>query len=155
MAYTSSVNAINRVRVQLDILVNAKASFEWRVSNPQKFAYQLREAFKVANQYKEQYPQYKDLKDNFIIRVTRTGVFAQKKDVLDIQPVALGKITIDSARTPMEVAGAAITHNAPIMYFPNASLDPVDVEKMRKWAEASDYSLNIDNNNAGVILNKK
>lgn len=155
MAYTSSVNAILRVREHLDTLVNSKTSFEWRVSNPQKFAYQLREAFKVARQYKEQYPHFANLSDRFIIRVTKNTVFAQMKEVLDVQPIALGKITIDNARSPMEVVGAALMHKAPIMHFPNASLDPNDVNKLQKWAEISEYSCNIANDNNGIVLNKR
>lgn len=153
--YSSSVKAILRVKEYLDVLVNAKSSFEWRVSNPNKFAYQLREGFKVARQYKDQYPLYANISDKFIVRVTQNSVFAQMKDVLDVQPIAAGKITIDNARTPMEVVGAAILHNAPIMHFPNASLDPKDVEKLHAWSNISDYSCNIANNNDGIILNKK
>lgn len=155
MAYSSSVKAILRVREHLDTLINAKTSFEWRVSNPQKFAYQLREAFKVARQYKEQYPHYATLADKYTIRVTQNTVFAQQKEVLDVQPVALGKITIDNARSPMEVVGAALMHKAPIMHFPNASLDPKDVEKLQKWADISDYSCNIASDNNGIVLNHK
>jgi hypothetical protein len=155
MAYSSSVKSILRVREQLDILVNAKSSFEWRVSNPHKFAYYLREAFKVARQYKEQYPHYSVLSGKFIIRVRQSTVFAEMKEVLDVQPVALGKITIDNARTPMEVVGAALSHNAPIMHFPNASIDPHDVSKIQKWAEISEYSCNIASDNNGLVLNKK
>jgi hypothetical protein len=155
MAYSSSVKAILRVREQLDILVNAKSSFEWRVSNPQKFAYYLREAFKVAKQFKDQYPHYSNLNEKFIIRVRQSTVFAEMKEVLDVQPVALGKITIDNARTPMEVVGAAFAHNAPIMHFPNASLDPIDIAKIQKWAEVSEYSCNIASDNNGIVLNKK
>lgn len=155
MAYSSSVSAILRVKEYLDTLVNSKASFEWRVSNPQKFAYQLREAFKVARAFKEQYPLYAKLSDRFIIRVRQATVFAEMKEVLDIQPVALGKVTIDHARSPMEIVSAAFMHKAPIMHFPNASLDPTDVAKVKKWAEISEYSCNIANDNNGLILNLK
>jgi hypothetical protein len=155
MAYSSSVNAILRVKEYLDTLVNSKTSFEWRVSNPQKFAYQLREGFKVARQYKDTYPHYAKLSEKFTIRVTSNTVFAQMKEVLDVQPVALGKITIDNARSPMEIVGAALMHKAPIMHFPNASLDPTDVAKLQKWAEISEYSCNIAQDNNGIVINKK
>jgi hypothetical protein len=153
--YSSSVKAILRVKEYLDVLVNARASFEWRVSNPHKFAYQLREGFKVARQFKDQYSLYAGLSEKFTIRVTKNTVFAQMKDVLDVQPIAAGKITIADARTPMEVVGAAIMHSAPIMHFPNASLDPIDKKKLDAWAETSDYACNIANGNDGIILNKK
>jgi hypothetical protein len=153
--YSNSVNAILKVKEYLDVLVNSNTSFEWSVSEPQKFAYQLREAFKVAKQYKDQYPEYAKLSEKFTIRVTRRTVFAQLKDVLEIQPISLGKVTLSNLRSPMEIVGAALMHNAPIMHFPDASIAPEDFDKLKAWSEVSDYSCNIANGNHGIMLNRK
>jgi len=142
------------MRDYLDTLVEAKGNYEWRASDPHKFAYRLREAFKVAVKFKEQYPSYAGLKDKYSIRVTSGGVVATLKDTLDIQPAHHGKITIKEAVAAMEIVGAALQHKAPIMHFPNANMAEQEIGKLRRWCEISEYTLEVTNND-GIYLTRK
>jgi len=155
MAYSRSVNAIVKVRSYLDELVDAKVNMEWRASDPNKFAYQLREGIAVAMIYKEQYPTYANLRDKFSIKILKDRVVAQLKDTLDIQPVAHGRITLTGVSSVLDIVASAVQHKAPTMHFPNASTADADVVKLRKWCEISDYVCEVDQSGNGVYLTKK
>lgn len=155
MSYSKSVNTIVRVREYLEELIASRGNVEWRASDPNKFAYQLREAISVANKYKEQYGGYAALREKYSIRVVDNRVLAQLKDVLDIQPVSHGRITISNVSSVLEIVSSAIQHKAPTMHFPNASTDDASVTKLRKWCEISDYVCEVDNGGHGIYLTKK
>ena len=155
MAYSKSVNAIVKVRDYLEELVTARGNVEWRASDPNKFAYQLREAISVANKFKDQYAGYASLRDKYAIKIVDNRVVAQLKDVLDIQPVAHGRITISNVSSVLEIVSSAIQHKAPTMHFPNATTDDASVAKLRKWCEISDYVCEVDQSGMGIFLTKK
>jgi len=155
MAYSKSVNAIVKVRSYLDELVDAKGNMEWRASDPNKFAYQLREGINVAQIFKEQYPSYAALKNKYSIKILDNRVVAQLKNILDIQPVAHGRITISNVSSVLDIVSSAVQHKAPLMHFPNASTAEADVVKLRKWCEISDYTCEVDTKGNGVYLTKK
>ena len=125
------------------------------VNEPTKFAYNLREAFSVIKRFRSQYPRYADVVDNFTFRVNGKTVVAVLRNPMTAQHIASARVTISNAVSAMEIVGAALMHKASAMHFPNASMNPEEVSKVKRWATVSGYVVEPSTSNDGLYLTHK
>lgn len=157
MGYSGSIKAIVRMRPFLDTLADNPniTDLEWKTDNGPKLAYQLREALAVVNKFKEQYPRYYPLVSSYQFSVAGNTVIARLKHPITVESVRAVRLTIPNAVNAMEVVGAVLSHKAPVMSFPNASMNPEELNKIKKWAASSDYIVEPSTSNGGLLLTHK
>lgn len=135
----------------LDQMVSATTSISWTTDNGHMLGYKLREAMLVAKNKK--ITPYDKLRDKFIIRNKGDKVMAELRvyTAISLQE-SLSRVTIEDISVLPAIIGAAITHKANEMYFPDARLSYDDTEKLYLWASKNFYFLIISE--SGVTLTK-
>jgi hypothetical protein len=149
MGYSTSPRAVQRVKNHLDEMLNSDTKLEWADENPSKLAYRINDAFHAArhlafNRDKkpvEPYVTYARLKAKFIIRVDAGKVIAEPRDIMPLDTVRAGmaRMVLHDVSDVLEVVGAAITHKAPEMFFPDADLTNEELPQLYAWASKNSY----------------
>lgn len=156
MPYARSRKAILRVESILKELLNAQDDVTYQSLEPQKLSYQLHEALKSALVYPE-YALYAPLREKFTIRLRAGKVVAELKHkqlvALKIVREQLSKMTVPEVNTVLGIVGAAVTHKASEMYFPDAKLGDSELATLENWATPAGYFI-VNNYDNGVTLTK-
>lgn len=156
MPYTRSRGAVQRVEPILRELLTATDDVIYQSLEPQKLSYQLHEALKSAGIYPE-YAHYSALRDKFTIRLRAGKVVAEIKHrplvALKVVTDPHSKMTIPEVNTVLGIVGAAVTHKAGEIYFPDAKLDESNLLTLSGWATPAGYFI-INNYDNGVTLTK-
>lgn len=162
MGYSKSKRAIRRVEAYLAQMVKSEAEIQFPAEEPSDFAFKLREGIKASRHFAvednhpvEPYASYSRLMTKFIIRVKGPMVICEPRDVVPLVKLrqTLGQVSIAEVKDTLGIIGAAITHKAPIMVFPNANKDTVEADRLNFWATNNDYYLVIAENH--VTLTKE
>lgn len=163
MGYSKSKRAIRRVEPYLEQMVHADAEIQFPAEEPSDFAFKLREGIKASKEYAldvekqpvEPYISYSGLMSKFIIRVKGPLVICEPRDVIPLARLrqTLGQVSLPEVKDTLGIIGAAITHKAPIMVFPNANASSVEADRLNFWASNNDYFLVITDNH--VTLTKE
>jgi len=151
VGYSKSIRAVKKVQPLLEQLVLADGKIEWSSENPHADAYALREGIKSAalraihnDKPNEPYYSFARLNSKFIFRTAPGKIIAEPRDFVPI-------LALREAHSSMvAIVGAAITHNAYKMYFPDASID-CDLEAVYSWAKQNEYYLVVG---AGLTLTR-
>jgi hypothetical protein len=162
VGYTKSKRAIKHVEIYLQQLVVAKGSVEFPVDDASKFAYYLREAFKVAKLFAKDeagnlvqpFADYAALHARFIVRVKGNTVVCEPRDDVTIPTLReqFTQINIPDVKDTLGIIGAAIKHKASTMVFPHASKETIDAGRVFHWASNNEYFLVVSENH--VTLTK-
>lgn len=152
MGYTLTRASIFRVKSYLDEMVAAKDDCMWATSDP-RLAYHLREG--IAATRKLELKEYAGLASKFKIKSSQGKVIAELRErSLEVEfAKATRRLTVRDVSTAIAIVGAAIKHNAPEMYFPDANLNKEELEKVEKWARAKGYSI-VSHGEGGITLTK-
>lgn len=152
MGYSENEAVIRKVQPILDQMVEASTDLSWPTTNAHMFGYHLREAMNLAKDKK--IAPYENLKDNWIIRNKGTKVVAEKKRVLALEALqaTMSRMELGQLFSVVEIVGAAITHKAHHMYFPDAAMMPEDRETLYQWCQKNGYFLVVAE--IGVTLTK-
>lgn len=140
MGYSKNKEKVERVRKLLDQMLGTSVDLRWESDNPHMLAYHLREAMTIAQ--KNHIEPYEELKDKFTIRNRGTFVLAEVKKSLDIVAqlqTAMAKVVLEDETTVVAIVGAAITHKAEELFFPNAVLSEDDLKQLYTWTEKNGY----------------
>lgn len=97
---------------------------------------------------------YHNLKDEWIIRNKGTKVVAERRQVVALEALtaAMNRMEMENLYTVVEIVGAAITHKANQMYFPDAALIEDDKKSLYNWCQKHGYYLVVAE--VGVTLTK-
>lgn len=156
MPYARSRKAILRVESILRELLAAEDDIVYQSLEPQKLSYHIHEALKSAAVYPE-YAHYAPLRDKFTIRLRAGKVVAELKHkqlvALKVVREQLSKMTVPEVNTVLGIVGAAVTHKASEMYFPDAQLDDSNLRTLENWATPAGYFI-VNNYDKGVTLTK-
>lgn len=146
MGYSKHIRAIQRVQPFLDRLVKAQSRVEWESDHPAEDAYRIREGIHASSaraltngQPNEPYYSYALLQQKYVIRTAAGRVIAERKDVTPVVALreAHAAMTLPNVKDEMGVVGAAITHEAHRMHFPDAG--ECDLEAVYSWAKQNGY----------------
>lgn len=148
MGYSKSTRAVQRVKKFLDEMLQNDGQLEWPNADPSKLAYQINDGIHAAkanalNKEKnpvEPFATYSRLKSKFIIRVAAGKVIAEPRDVIPLDTIVSGmsRLTLHNLSDVLEIVGAAIKHNAPEMFFPDAD-EFADLPQLYTWAVRNGY----------------
>jgi hypothetical protein len=149
MAYSKSVKALNRVKENLDQMLASSSQITWQADNPTELAFRIREGINVAKvRAREEGPNrnvfiaYAQLSAKFIVRVGAGIVIAEPRDImLETPKEAISKQVLPGLSSDMEIVGAAIMHKTPVMFFPDATDEPGDLNVIYAWAQKHSYFL--------------
>jgi len=125
----------------LDQMVVAKTDLTWPTKDAHMLGYHLREAMTLAKRIGK--APYDTLKEKFTIRNRGDRVVAELKIVETVQALQqlMSKMELPEVHTVVEIVGAAISHGAGQMYFPDAALTEDDAEELYNWASKHGYHL--------------
>lgn len=142
MAYSKSKKAVRRVQNYLEQMVKAETNIEFPASEPSKLAYYIRDGIKAARNFPEVIA-YARLSSKYIIKSGPGKVICELRDVLELTRNNIrSQVSIPDIVDALGIIGAAITHKADVMIFPDASLDAIpNITPLEKWAEKNDYKL--------------
>ncbi|MBA2706045.1 MAG: hypothetical protein H0U60_19580 [Blastocatellia bacterium] len=150
MGYSKSVKALNRVREYLDQMLASSSQIQWQEDKPHELAFRIREGINVAKQRakdadspnRNTFIQYAQLSAKFIVRVGVGVVVAEPRDVmLETPKEAISKQVLPGLSSDMEIVGAAIVHKTPVMFFPDATNEPGDLNVIYAWSQKHSYFL--------------
>lgn len=120
MSYATSDRSFKKSTHFLDSLLNLKGdSISWGTGDPNRLAYQLRQAMDIAHRNPEGYPAYKELKSLFKISVSENKVTAVRRTPLVeseqiLTPINFAKsvhsFAIPDVKDPLDVIGAIIAN---------------------------------------------
>lgn len=152
MGYSKSTDCIIRMKALLDQMLVAESDIAWPSNNAHMLGYNIREALTVASKLPDS--PYRELKAKWVIRNKGNRILAEKKDVdiMASMKKAIEKITLDEPDSLVAVVGAAITHKAHEMYFPNAFIETEEVNNLYKWCQKNMYYLIVSDN--GITLTR-
>lgn len=160
MGYTLNEKSLERARVFLDAMIRNKGErLEWRVQNSARTVYMIHQAFHIANNFLKKgdrrYAHYAALKDAYYIKKYDGKIVAEPKDIPAEVKVyrTLATVTVPDAANTLEIIGAAIAHKADKMFFPDASVEHLELERLYNWAQAKEYFIIIGE--AGLTLTKE
>lgn len=163
MGYSKSKRAIRRVEPYLEQMVAAEGEISFPAEEPSDFAYRLREGIKASTHFAlderkqpiEPYADYAGLSAKYLIRVKGPLVVCEPRDVVPIARLrsSLAQVSIPDVSETLGIIGAAITHKAPSMVFPQANAQTVKADRLFVWAQANGYFLVVGDNH--VTLTKQ
>lgn len=123
---------------------------------PHKLAYHIHEALKSAAIFPE-FHEYAQLRDKFIIRIKYNKVIAELRSKpqvgLAIIKEQLAKMTIVDISSVLGIVGAAVTHKAADMLFPEARLNEQGLGELYQWSEPAGYYI-INHGDNGLTLTR-
>ena len=150
MGYSTSIRAVKKMENYLIQMVNTNERITWISDDPSQLSYRILNAFHAAkynalNSKKEPiepYVTYARLKQKFTIRIGKGLVIADPTDVIAFEPVrqGLNRITIPKLTSYLEIVGAAFTHKAAEMFFPDA-IDEDELPLIYAWGSKHGYYL--------------
>lgn len=154
MGYSRSKQAIERVRLVLNIMKENNQRFQLPCTDPLRMSYAIRDALAVAKTLPSE-SEIAALRDKFKIKIKHDYLLFEPRLKLEYGDIstygdedpalvlsrALTSMTIDECQSVLEVVGACIKHKAPEFIFPNATLDEGNIERLNKWADTSDYEV--------------
>jgi len=156
MPYARSKKAIQRVEHILRELLTATDDVVYQSLEPAKLAYQLHEGLKSAAVYPE-YQAYADLRAKFVIRLKPGRVLLEFRGrplvALKVVREQLSKMTVPEVADALGIVGAALTHKASEMVFPDAILNDDALATLHRWTSENGYHI-INNYDRGVTLTK-
>lgn len=162
MGYSKSLRTIQRVKNHLDQMVASSERLEWPTTNPSKLSYWIRDGVNASRRYAvdserrpvEPYASYARLGTKYIIKLDEGKVVAELRDVipLPIEATGMGKMVLNELATEFELVGAATQHQAPEMFFPDASEDTCNMFLLHNWCQHNAYF--IVSNASGITLTK-
>lgn len=151
MGYSKSKRAVRKVEPYLVQMVDAQGEIQFPAEEPSDFAYRLREGIYAAkenalDQQKnpvQPFAQYASLNAKYLIRVKGPMVVCEPRDIVPIARlrVTLGHVNIPEVHDTLGIIGAAITHKAPVMIFPDAKSELIEPRKVYTWAQTNGYFL--------------
>lgn len=142
MGYSKSKKAVRRVTNYLEQMVRAETNIEFASNEPVKLAYYIRDGIKAARNFPEVI-NYARLSSKYVIKSGPGKVICELRDVLELTKNNIrSQVSIPDVVDAIGIIGAAITHKADEMIFPDASMDTVpNIIPLKKWAEKNDYNL--------------
>lgn len=167
MPYNTSTRTIVRMRRYLDDML-ALRTMRWPTNEPEVLARRIREALAAAEVHEKVYPQFKELKAWFRLRVKkkpRPYVEAEYIGPSDEDEATLPAITgVEPTRaefpdtvTLVEAVSIAIEkfveHNE--LHFPNLNLNPNDKLTLYNWTKQELKWKYLDHEGAGITLTQK
>lgn len=159
MGYSTSIRAFNRVRNYLDEMRGNTARLSWRVPDPGKTAYQIREGIKVAKlrtrEKPDEFRDYASLASKYIIRSGEGEVIAEPRDLVpEITPsqAISSRMTLPNLESNLEIVGAVITHKIADMFFPDADSSDENLVSIYSWSSKNGY--HIIKSDVGITLTK-
>jgi len=143
MGYSKSKKAVRRVQSYLEQMVKAETNIEFPSAEPSKLAYYIRDGIKAARNFPEVVGTYARLNSKYVIKSGPGKVICELRDVLELTRQGIrSQVSIPNVVDAIGIIGAAITHKADEMIFPDATLDTiVNITPLKKWAEKNDYNL--------------
>ena len=153
MGYSKNEASINRVKSLLDQMVKANTDLTWPTKDAHMLGYHLREAMTLAKRIGK--APYETLKDKFTIRNRGDKVVAELKIVESVQALQqlMSKMELPEVHTIVEIVGAAISHDAGQIYFPDAVLSTEDSTELYGWTSKHGYFLIVAE--VGVTITKE
>lgn len=150
MPYSRTPRTIQKVKEQLDEMVECDIDLEWAATNPRKVAYNIWQAIKFSvKSGKKEYEEYAKLGSKFEIRVGKDYVQAKLKT-----PAIVHGTTFRDVEDVLGIIGVAIGLRLKIMLFPKVvKLNLSDQKILESWCEGNGYRWNIGS--LGTILNKR
>lgn len=156
MAYARSKKSVLKLESVLKQLVEAKDDLVFQSLEPHRLAYSIHEALKSAAIYPEFY-HYSLLRDKYTIRIKSNKVVAELKSKIIVGETIireqLGKMTIVEVSDIMGVVGAAVTHKAGEMFFPDAHFTVEGLSELYQWSEPAGYFI-INHGDNGLTLTR-
>lgn len=153
---------MRKVEPYLQQMVQAEGEIQFPAEEPGDFAYKLREGIEASKHHAldhlkrpiEPFISYAGLKSKYLIRVKGPLVICEPRDLVPIARLktALGQVAIPEVIDTLGIIGAAITHKAPILVFPDAKEASVDCNRLSFWASQNGYYLVVGDNH--VTLTK-
>jgi hypothetical protein len=150
MGYSKSIRAVKRVQPILEQLVEASTKIEWGSDNPAQDAYYIREGIHasahramIGGKPNEPYYSFARLHSKFILKTGAGKVIAELRDAVPVLALkeSHSVMTLPELKDEMAVVGAAITHQAQKMHFPDVDPAEADLEAIYNWASQNDYYL--------------
>lgn len=148
MGYSKHVRAVERVKPILERLVRAQSRVEWESANPADDAYKIREGIYSAStrallngQPNEPYYSFSQLQQKYVFRTAANRVIAELRDVVPVIALkeAHSTMTLVGVRDEFEVVGAALTHEAHKMHFPDVNEESCDLWSLYEWTSKNGY----------------
>jgi hypothetical protein len=156
LAYNTSKGVVIRNRVYLDRMANTTESITFPSDSPDKLAYRIREARYAAARYPE-FRKYHDLRYLFNI-IARSGWVECRflGTANDVQPITLEGKLVEEVREIHGVVGACIKFGAEAdeLTFPNAILQPKELDMLYKWGQKEGWGL-IYHDEEGITLTRR
>jgi hypothetical protein len=166
MGYTTNIRAVKRVEDYLRQMVESTETLTWTPpdgTSADRLAYHIREGWSAAkhraidsrtNEAIEPYHSYAQLPEKFILKAQGGVVVARPRVYLPTAvrtKQALGVMHLPNLRDELEVIGAAMTHQAEEMHFPDAL--KMDFEAVDRWASMNGYQM--ATGASGTLLTKR
>lgn len=158
MGYNKSKEAVERVKLILDTVLATNGKVTIPSRHPIALAYAIREAYHSAEEIKGDYEKYTSIRRDYKLRTKPNAIVFDPRIVLEFEnPVvelakALEELEIPNVETLFQIVGACIKHKAPIMTFPHAKLNEMDMIQLMKWADGNNYI--ISKNESTLILKR-
>lgn len=156
MSYARSKRAIVKVENILKQLLEAKDDLAFPATEPQKLAYAIHEGLKSVAVYPE-FSTYAELRNKFTFRVRQGKVIAEmkNKEIESIVAVRqqLSKMIIPVVSSVLGIVGAATSHKAPEMYFPDARINANELSELFQWSEPAGYYI-INHDDMGLTITR-
>lgn len=151
MGYSKSKRAVRKVEPYLVQMVDAQGEIQFPAEEPSDFAYRLREGISASKEHAldqnknpiEPFARYASLQAKYLIRVKGSMVVCEPRDIVPVARLraTLGHVNIPDVHDTLGIIGAAITHKAPVMIFPDYKSDIVDPRRIHAWAQSNGYFL--------------
>lgn len=154
MGYSKSLRALTRVQNFLKEMIEEQGErrLVWFHDDPSKLSFWIREGIKVAQQHAfdknkkpvEPYISYARLLMKYKIRIGRNQVIAEPREVTPLDTVRESlnnKMVLPGIEDEYGLVGAAITHGADEMFFPDATEETCNLVALHNWTSKNGYSI--------------
>jgi hypothetical protein len=161
MGYSKSYRAFQRVQIFLDAILESKndSKITWKPLNTSTndFAYKLRNGMRYAKENPRECAKYKDLDDNFVIKIKGSVVIAERKlPLLEAEEVnEVVVMRFDNVDNLLAIIGAAIANKGiDELHFPGVKFTSLPLSNLYSWTSVNDYKIYKDLESDGLILSK-
>jgi hypothetical protein len=147
MGYSTSNRSVKKIQRILDKLIDLEpnAKLEIQTDDAKRLTYAIHEGFRTIKDNPTGFPDYVEIAERFRVRNKGSIVYIEPKAYLvgDIKELAeaIRSLVVPDVHGTLQIIGAIIKHKAPKLSFPNAQLEPTDVERLRKWCKDQNYEI--------------
>ena len=143
MGYSKSKLSVERFIEILTLLANSTKDVRVKSPDPDKLAYKIREAFRVAKLYPNTYPEFQTLGEKYTIKTKDEYVYFNLKNSLisgELEELANSLVMkFDDCIAPITIVGSLVKHKPVEASYPKAMVTTDMLKMIYSWTSKNGY----------------